>query len=84
MWQFVAGTQSVDAELTSSRLKHFAACVLCFYLGLFSLSRRRGSLAVLGRGCSAVLLLVLMVGWEQHFGGLQETRRYFYTYVYPR
>ena len=28
------------------------------------------------------LLLVLEVGWDQHFGGLQATRRYFYAYVY--
>ena len=34
VWQVIAGTRSVDAELTRLTLKHFAACVLCFYLGL--------------------------------------------------
>jgi len=37
-WQCVAATQTVDAELTKATLKHFAACVLCFYLGFFSLA----------------------------------------------
>jgi O-antigen ligase len=26
---------------------------------------------------------MLVVGFNQHFGGLEETRHYFYTYVYP-
>src|SRR5438105_4578649 len=38
-WQLIAATQSVDAELTRATLKHFAACLLCFYLGFFCLSR---------------------------------------------
>ena len=47
VWQFIAGARSVDPELTRLTLKHFAACVLCFYLGYFSLSRVRRRLAVL-------------------------------------
>src|SRR5438105_6938265 len=39
LWQIVSGTQSVDAQLTTPVLKHFAACVVCFYLGYFSLGR---------------------------------------------
>ncbi len=46
-WEFIAGTQSVDAQLTSVTLKHFTACVVCFYLGYFSLSRVQRMLAVL-------------------------------------
>jgi O-antigen ligase len=30
------------------------------------------------------LLIVIAVGWEQHFGGLEQTRKYFYLYLYPR
>ena len=82
VWQFLAGTQSVDPELTRPTLKHFAACVLCFYLGYFSLSRvqRVGPFWV---GLICGLLVVLAVGWEQQFGGLKETRRYFFLYIYP-
>ena len=82
VWQFIAGTQSVDPELTMLTLKHFAACVLCFYLGYFSLSRvQRIWPFWLGLVCG--FLLVLAVGWEQQFGGLKETRDYFFREVYP-
>jgi O-antigen ligase len=80
-WQIVAGLLSVDAALSSGNLWHFAACLACFYLGLLSLSR------VERAGCFWCGLLfgfsiMLAVGWEQHFGGLEETRRYFYLYQY--
>lgn len=82
-WQFIAGARSVDPELTKPTVKHFAACALCFYLGYFSLSRvRRVWLFWLGLLCG--FLLVLAVGWEQQFGGLKESRRYFFLYVYPQ
>jgi putative inorganic carbon (HCO3(-)) transporter len=29
-------------------------------------------------------LIVLAIGWEQHFGGLEQTRRYFFLYLYPK
>jgi O-antigen ligase len=82
-WQVLAGTQSVDAGLTNSTLKHFGACVLCFYLGFFSLSRLK-KLWPFWTGLLGGFLLVLAIGWEQHFGGLQESRRYFYLYFYPQ
>ncbi|MGH7973238.1 MAG: O-antigen ligase family protein, partial [Limisphaerales bacterium] len=34
-------------------------------------------------GVLAAFALVLAAGWSQRFGGLEETRRYFYAYVYP-
>ena len=69
-------------ELTRPTLKHFAACVVCFYLGYFCLSRvRRVGLFWVGLVCG--LLVVVAVGWEQQFGGLKETRRYFFLYIYP-
>lgn len=82
LWEFIAGTQSVDADLTGVTLKHFAACVLCFYLGYFSLSRGQ-RLWPFWLGLLGGFLLVLAAGWEQHFGGLAESRRYFFLYVYP-
>jgi O-antigen ligase len=82
VWQFIAGARSVGPDLTALTLKHFTACVMCFYLGYFSLSRvRRVWLFWLGLLCGFVLVLV--VGWEQQFGGLKESRYYFFTYVYP-
>ena len=82
VWQFIAGARSVGPDLTAVTLRHFVACVVCFYLGYFSLSRvRRVWLFWLGLLCGFVL--VLAVGWEQQFGGLKESRHYFLTYVYP-
>jgi O-antigen ligase len=83
VWQFVAGTQTIDPGLTRLTLKHFCACVACFYLGYFSLSRvQRIGPFWLALGCG--FLLVLAVGWEQQFGGLKETRDYFFREVYPQ
>lgn len=83
IWEFVAGTQSVDWSLTKGTLIHFAAGVVCFYLGVFSLSGlRKTGLFWLGIICG--FLLVLGQGMEQHFGGLKATREYFLAYIYPQ
>jgi O-antigen ligase len=82
-WQFVAATHTVDADLTRSTLKHFSACVVCFYLGLFALARLRNPTCFLLPICSA-FVVVIGVGIQQHFGGLEESRQYFFAYVYPQ
>lgn len=81
-WQCLAATQSADSELTKATLKHFVACAACFYLGYFSLSRV-GRLWPFWLGLLGALLVVLAVGWGQHFGGLKASRQYFFLYVYP-
>jgi O-antigen ligase len=80
--QVVAAACTVDDELSSPTLAHFIACVICFYLGLFSLARVR-NLAPFWIGLFLAFLLVLFVGWEQHFGGLEATRQYFFREIYP-
>lgn len=82
-WQCASATHTVDAELTRSTLKHFAACVVCFYLGLFVLAQRRNPTCFLLPICGA-FFVVLAMGIQQHFGGLEESRQYFFTYVYPQ
>ena len=85
LWQIVAGTTSADFGLTLLTVKHFAACVACFYLGLFALSRvDRLWPFTLGLLCG--FIIVLAIGLDQHFGGLEESRRYFYqqVYLYPQ
>ena len=82
LWQFIAATQTVDADLTRVTLKHFVACVVCFYLGLFCLNRE-GSVKFLLWPLAVAFALVIAVGFNQHFGGLKETREYFLTYIYP-
>lgn len=81
-WQFVAATHTVEATLTGMTLKHFAACVGCFYLGYFALSAAREPWFLFG--LIAGFGVVLAVGIQQHFGGLEESRRYFFAYLYPQ
>jgi hypothetical protein len=82
LWEIIAGTKSVDLHLTNPTLTHFTACVACFYLGLFCLGRVT-NLWPFWLGLLAAFLLVLAEGWEQHFGGLEQSRRYFFSEVYP-
>lgn len=81
-WQLAAATQSVDASLTQATIRHFVACVVCFYLGLFALSSAREPWFLYG--LVAGFGIVLAVGGQQHFGGLEASRKYFFTYVYPQ
>ncbi len=79
VWELLAGTQTVDAALTRATLAHFASCVVCFYLGLFALGRVR-RMGFFWAGLLAGFALVLASGLQQHFGGLEQTRRYFALY----
>lgn len=81
-WQFLSAMNTVDARLTEQMLKHFVACAVCFYLGCFSLGsdRYRNAFWVPILGAFG---LIIAVGVDQRFGGLEETRKYFYAYVYP-
>jgi hypothetical protein len=76
-WQFVSATQTVDRGLTVATLPHFIVCVGAFYIGMFALARVT-RLSPFWLGLVGGLVVVLIAGWKQHFGGLEETRRYFY------
>ena len=82
-WQCIASRWSADFSLSKPTLAHFFGCTACFYLGLFSLSATR-RFAWFWPGLITGLAIVIAVGWEQHFGGLDQTRRYFFLYIYPR
>lgn len=81
-WQFLSAGQSVDHRLSTPTVTHLCACAACFYLGALALSRSRrfGGFWV---GLAGGFALVLLAGWEQRFGGLEQTRKYFYLYIYP-
>lgn len=82
VWQFVSATRTVSPELTALTLKHFTACVVCFFLGWFALAEVE-NLTFLWVGILISFFWTLRVGFEQHFGGLEETRRMFRIYVLP-
>jgi O-antigen ligase len=81
-WQFLAATQTVDAQLSQGVLAHFVVCLVCFYLGTLALNREGLTPYLLGPLVLAFGVM-LYVGFEQHFGGLQQSRDYFWTYIYP-
>jgi hypothetical protein len=82
-WQTLSASQSQAINLSALTLPHFLCCTGCFYLGLFALSRVR-SLTLLWLAWMGGFLGVLAVGLHQHFGGLEETRRWFFAYQYPQ
>ncbi|MGE3311970.1 MAG: O-antigen ligase family protein [Limisphaerales bacterium] len=74
LWQVVATIASEDRQLSGLVLTHFLACGLCFALGHLALSRvaqPRTFWLCLAAG----LVGVIGMGMEQHFGGLEATRR---------
>lgn len=82
-WQLLATIETVAPRLSNPTLAHFLACVVCFYIGCFALSRvSRSGWFWTGLLCGFVL--VLAAGWEQRFGGLEATRKYFFLYIYPQ
>ena len=74
-WEFVAATQTVSPALTKLTLSaHFVICVGLFYLGFFA---RKGMSNPwpLWAGIGLALCWSMRIGLEQHFGGLEATRK---------
>jgi O-antigen ligase len=73
-WEFVSATQTVSPALTKLTLTHFVVCVSLFYLGFFA---RKGMSNPwpLWAGIGLALCWALRAGMEQHFGGLEATRK---------
>jgi O-antigen ligase len=84
-WTVVSGATSVDRALSHLTLVHFGACVACFYLGLLVLSRVDETWVFLV-GLFVAMAIVLAAGFDQHFGGLEESRKYFHRQIemYPQ
>ena len=80
-WQCVSSLQKVSAAestLIAATLPHFAVCVAAFYLGAFALPRS-GPSPAFWIGVAGGWLVVVATGWNQHFGGLEEMRKFFYA-----
>ena len=78
LWQSLSATQTVRWALTEVTLKHFAVAVVCFYLGLLALGRQR-DLSPMWLALLAGFIGVVAVGFDQHFGGLEATRKFIYA-----
>lgn len=77
-WQVCASTTTVDKTLTEVTLKHFAICMLLYYVGLLSHREVVDRVPRFFWGIIGSLALVCWIGWDQHFGGLEATRRMVY------
>lgn len=75
-WQGVAAVFSEEPRLTRLVLPHFLAGVTCFVAGRFLLARTRHADYFWGLMALA-MVVTLAAGWEQRWGGLEETRRQF-------
>lgn len=82
-WQSLAALQSLDPALSFGVLPHFLACLVGFYLGLVSLNLRDKSFA-LWLPLTLAFGVMVSVGFDQHFGGLEKTREYFWKELYPK
>jgi putative inorganic carbon (HCO3(-)) transporter len=82
-WELISATTTVDRQLTRATLVQFTACVMCFYLGYFALGRAK-EYRPFWLGLLGAFIVVLVTGFQQHFGGLAESRQYFFTYIYPQ
>lgn len=79
-WLFWAGLSmknSVDPELSRLTVLHFGATVAAFFLaGAFLPTLRHAQ--TFFRIMIFALLFALWLGWDQHYGGLEATRRALY------
>jgi O-antigen ligase len=75
-WEFVSATATISPNLTKPVLAHFSACVAFFYLGLFALRGVRNPWPVWA-GLALACCWTLHIAMEQHFGGLEATRKLF-------
>jgi putative inorganic carbon (HCO3(-)) transporter len=67
----------VDRALTAAVLPHFVVCAGAFYLGRFALARVE-RMTVFWLGLCGGFAAVVLFGWRQHFGGLEQAREFFH------
>lgn len=77
-WQLISAFATIDGALTRAILPHFASGILVFYLGLFAFARTE-RLFPFWVGLLGGVFVILCVGLRQHFGGLEETRRFLHS-----
>ena len=76
LWQFVSASQTVSNKLTQPTVVQFAGCVISLLFGWLVVGRSRNG-GLLWAGLTAGLALSLWMAWDQHFGGLDATRKAF-------
>jgi O-antigen ligase len=77
VWQWIASFHSVDSYLTRTTLVHFTFCIAFLGMGWFCMPLTRNLKPFL-IGLLSGFTLVLWVGFDQRFGGLEATRQMLY------
>src|SRR6185295_9449098 len=75
-WTLLSAIGTVDWQLTRLTLLDFTGCVLCFAAGFFGLAQVKDRKAF-SIGLVLGLFMILTSALTQHFGGLEESRRWF-------
>ncbi len=80
-WQTISSLGTIDPTLSGPCWTHFMACGLAYLTGARLMpSRSHGDgWRSFWIGIAGGWLVVVAIGWRQHFGGLAETREYFYS-----
>jgi hypothetical protein len=73
-WELISATETTSLSLTKLTITHFAVCVSLFYLGLFARKGMSNPWPI-WVGMSLALCWAMRAGLEQHFGGLEATRK---------
>jgi hypothetical protein len=73
-WEFISGAQTVSPALTKLTLTQFTICAGLFYLGFFARKGMSNPWPVWA-GIGLALCWAMRAGMEQHFGGLEATRK---------
>jgi hypothetical protein len=76
-WQLVSSLTTVAPGLSRPTVIHFISCVLWLGVGLFALSRVR-NLVSFWICLALAFWWILWLGFDQHYGGLEATRKFIY------
>src|SRR5207249_8011757 len=75
VFQVLASFHTINSALTGPTLVHFFSVVVAFFLGFCAFSKLEDA-RLFWTFFLGAFLFVLLLGFQQHFGGLEETRRY--------
>lgn len=76
LWQLVSASQTISSKLTEPTVVQFVGCALSLLFGWLVLGRSHDG-GLLWAGLTAGLAFCLWTAWDQHFGGLEATRKAF-------
>jgi hypothetical protein len=74
-WVCASAAGTIDGRLTNATLPYLGSCALGFYLGLLALAPS-SQLRMFWLVLLACFAAMLAVGFQQHFGGLEDVRQH--------